>query len=155
MTTQNQGRREAELYQEIYKNVTMGAEALTDIIDRVGDGDLKTELGTELAGYEKLASEARQALFDMGITPREQSAVAKLSAKAGMAMNTMMDSTTSHLAQMTIKGSTMGTTDLLRKINEFECEIKEGGKEFQNAVDLARRTVDFEEDCIEKLKAYL
>ena len=154
METQNQSRREAELYQEIYKNVTMGAQSLTDLIGR-SRGDLKTELGVELAGYEKLAEEAREALFDMGVTPREQGVIAKLSAKAGMAMSTMMDTTTSHLAQMTIEGSTMGTTDLLRKINEYECEAGEKGEGAEKVLNLARRTVDFEESCIEKLKTYL
>ena len=66
-------------------------------------------------------------------------------------MNTMVDSTPSHVAQMIIEGATMGTTDLLRKINEFSCEAGEGSE----AQKLARRAVRFEEDCIEKMKAYL
>ena len=88
-------------------------------------------------------------------TMKEKMAGASVSAKAGMAMSTMMDTTTSHLAQMTIEGSTMGTTDLLRKINEYECEAGEKGEGAEKVLSLARRTVDFEESCIEKLKSYL
>ncbi|MBR4872330.1 MAG: hypothetical protein IKV00_00695 [Clostridia bacterium] len=151
LETQNQSRREAELYQDVYKNVTMGAESLTDLMRHVNEGDLKTEMGVELAQYETLAKAARQALTDLGVTPREQGAVTKLSAKAGVMMNTMVDSTPSHVAQMVIEGTTMGTTDLLRKINEFSCEAGEGSE----AQKLARRAVRFEEDCIEKMKTYL
>ena len=75
----------------------------------------------------------------------------KLSAKAGVMMNTMVDSTPSHVAQMIIEGTTMGTTDLLRKINEFSSETGEKSE----AETLARRAIRFEEDCIEKMKSYL
>ena len=153
MSTENKRRREAELYQEIYKNVTMGAESLTDLIARTDLGDLKTELGVELAQYESLAREAKQALLDMGVTPKEEKLVARLSAKAGLRMNTMLDATPSHIAQMAIEGSTMGTTDLYRKLHEFRNETEANGE--AGAVALARRTVDLEESCIEKLKSYL
>ena len=153
MSTENKRRREAELYQEIYKNVTMGAESLTDLIARTEAGDLKTELGVELAQYESLAKEAKKALLDMGVTPKEEKLVARLSAKAGLRMNTMLDATPSHVAQMVIEGSTMGTTDLYRKLNEFRAETETDGE--AKAVALARRAVDFEENCIEKLKSYL
>lgn len=155
MATENQSRREAELYKEIYKNVTMGAESLTDLMSHVESGDLKTELGVELAHYEDLAKEARQALFDMGVKPKEEGLMTRMSAKAGVMMNTMVDATPSHIAQMVIEGSTMGTTDLIRKLNEYKCETGEGGHGGGKAADLARRTIDFEEDCMKKMKAYL
>lgn len=155
MATEYQGRREAELYQEIYKNVKMGAESLTDMIARVDTGDLKTELGVELAQYESLAHQAKTALLGMGVTPKEENFVTRVSAKAGVMMNTMLDATPSHIAQMVIEGSTMGTTDLIRKLNEYRCEADGTDKESHEVVRLARRTVAFEEDCIKKMKAYL
>ena len=151
MTTQKQDRRAAELYEEIYKNVTMGAESITDLLPHVRGGALKNELGASHAGYEKLADEARRALVDMGVKPREQGAFTRLSAKAGVMMNTMVDDTSSHIAQMMIEGATMGTTDLLRKMHEFKCETSEPC----HALNLAERTLQFEEDCIEKMKAFL
>lgn len=154
MANQYQSRREAELYQEIYKNTTMGAESLTDLIARVETGDLKTELGVELAQYENLAREAKTALSDMGVTPKEEGLMTRMSAKAGVMMNTMLDATSSHIAQMVIEGSTMGTTDLYRKLNEYRSETGEKGAAHK-VTELAERTISFEEDCIEKMKAYL
>lgn len=155
MAAEYQSRREAELYQEIYKNVKMGAESLTDLMSHVDTGDLKTELGVELAQYESLAHEAKQALFDIGVTPKEEGLMTRMSAKAGVMMNTMLDATPSHIAQMVIEGSTMGTTDLIRKLNEYRCETSEKGTASRKVTDLAQRTIDFEEDCMKKMKAYL
>ena len=152
MATEYKSRREAELYEEIYKNVKMGASSIIDLTSRVEGGELRAELSRELEGYEGLAREARQALDELGVTPKEESVVARLSAKAGLMMNTMLDATPSHVAQMVIEGSTMGSTDLRRKLKEFCAEV---GEESRKAEALARRAVEFEEDCIEKMKTYL
>jgi hypothetical protein len=145
--------REAELYEEIYKNVKMGADSTVDMIKRLSDGDLKAELGRQVAQYEALAHEAKTALLDMGETPREEGLMTRMSAKAGVMMNTMIDSTPSHIAQMVIEGCAMGTSDLIKKINE--CERQGGEQDCEKARKLADRAIAFEEDCAEKMKAYL
>ena len=63
--------REAELYEEIYKNVKMGADSTVNMINKLESGELKTELGRQLSEYEKLASEAKEALISLGEEPRE------------------------------------------------------------------------------------
>ena len=151
-TVQNKSR-EAQLYEEIYKNVKMGADSTVDMIGKISDGELKTELGRELAEYESLAHEAKTALLDMGETPKEEGFMTRMSAKAGVMMNTMLDSTPSHIAQMVIEGCAMGTSDLIKKVNE--CERQGDGEECDKAKALAKRAIQFEEDCAEKMKAYL
>lgn len=153
MATEQNKSREAQLYEEIYKNVKMGADSTVNLIGRLSDGELKTELGRELAEYEELAHEAKTALFNMGETPREEGFVTRMSAKMGVMMNTMLDSTPSHIAQMVIEGCAMGTSDLIKKVNE--CESASDGKTCREAKALANRAVQFEEDCAEKMKAYL
>ena len=150
-TAQNKSR-EAALYEEIYKNVKMGADSTVDMINKLENGELKTELGRQLSEYEKLAAEAKEALIAMGEEPREEGFVARMSAKVGVMMNTMMDSTPSHIAQMVIEGCAMGTSDLIKKLHECEGDA-EGS--CGDAAKLAERTVAFEESCAQKLKAYL
>ena len=145
--------REAELYEEIYKNVKMGADSTVNMINKLESGELKTELGRQLSEYEKLASEAKEALISLGEEPREENIVTRLSAKMGVAMNTLIDSTPSHIAQMVIEGCAMGTSGLIKKVNE--CERQGDGKECDKAKALAKRAIQFEEDCAEKMKAYL
>ena len=74
----------------------------------------------------------------------------KFWASVGIAMNTMIDASSSHLAEMVIEGSTMGITDTTKVINEYEND-----PECREAVELARKIVKFEQDNIEIMKKYL
>ncbi len=152
MATAQKKSREAQLYEDIYKNLKMGASSTVDMMNRLSEGELKTELGRELAEYEALAKEAGDALRKMGEIPKEENIMARMSAKAGVMMNTMIDSTPSHIAEMVIEGCAMGTSDLIKQLNACE---REGGEDVEKARKLAERAVKFEEDCAERMKAYL
>lgn len=135
---------------ELYKEMKMGANAITDILSRVKDGALRTELTRQIEEYEKFAKTAHDRLCDCGVTPKEEGFMARMSAKVGMAMNTMTDSTTSHLAQMVIEGNTMGITELTRLVREHEntsCS--------ESTLSLARDAIRFLEDAVERTKEYL
>ena len=71
---------------------------------------------------------------------------AKMGAKMGMVMNTMLDTTTSHLAEMMINGATMGIIDLEKKLND-------GGD--GEAERLARDVLRFEKETAERLSTFL
>ena len=76
--------------------------------------------------------------------------MAKMMSKMGISINTMMDSTSSHIADMMIQGATMGVTDTTKLIREYEntsCS--------EEALKLARDTVKYEEESIERLKKFL
>ena len=152
MATEQPKNRDAALYEDIYKNVKMGASSTVDMMNKLEDGDLKTELGRELAEYESLAKEASEALVSMGEQPKEEKLMSRMAARAGVMMNTMIDSTPSHIAEMVIEGCAMGTSDLVKQLNAYE---REGGETDGKARKLAERAVRFEEDCAEKMKAYL
>lgn len=135
---------------ELYKEMKMGAESLTDIMSRVKDGELRTELTRQIEEYERFAKNARDRLLDDGVTPKEEGIMARMSAKVGMAMNTMTDSSTSHLAQMVIEGNTMGITELTRLVREHEntsCS--------ESTLSLTRDAIRFLEDAVERTKEFL
>ncbi|MBQ3482552.1 MAG: hypothetical protein IJA78_00045 [Clostridia bacterium] len=135
---------------EIYKNVKMGADAIINLLPSVGDDALRSAMTQQLDGYEKYAAHAEQALHERGCKAKEEGAVARFSAKMGMAFNTMVDSSTTHIAEMMIEGSNMGITDLTRLINHLEA-VDPSSK----AARLAREVVRFEERNLEELKRYL
>ena len=130
---------------EIYKNTKMGADSITDLIGHVENEKLRVEMTSELDRYEELASR------DRGEEPKEEGALAKAAVKMSMAVNTMTDSSASHIAEMMIQGAGMGVTDLRRAISAEERLEKPDAE----AVALARETVRFEESSAEKLKAFL
>ncbi len=135
---------------ELYKNIKMGADSIINIMPKVENGELREELTAELNRYEDFAKQLSDLLYSIGGKPEEEGVFSKLMAKAGMAMNTMMDSTASHIAQMMIEGATMGITENTKLIREYEnkpCSEK--------ALSLAKETVRFMEDSVERMKKYL
>ena len=135
---------------ELYKEMKMGANSITDILSRVTDGNFRTELTRQIEEYGKFSKTAHDRLCDCGVTPKEENLMARMSAKLGMAMNTMTDSTTSHLAQMVIEGNTMGITELTRLVREHEntsCS--------EETLALTRDAIRFLEDAVERTKEFL
>ena len=139
-----------ELLCYIYKNVKMGSDAIVDLLTKVKDTGFRTSLTNQLSGYEKIADEAEKQLTPMGIKPMEEPMIKKMMAKMGIAMNTITDTSIGHMAEMLIKGSTMGITDMTKHVREFEGE---GCPE--QALKLGRELITFEQDNIEKMKTFL
>ncbi len=140
----------AVLLDDLYKNLKMGTTSTTDILGRVRDPDLRAEMTKTIDGFEGLASRVSKLMIEAGITPKEENMFTKAGAKIGMAMNTATDSTSEHLAEMMIKGLTMGVTELYRDIGEAE-EVGISGE----ALSLAKDALAFEENAVEKFKTYL
>ena len=146
-TAQKEKISTQQLYQEIYKGCKMGGEAIVNLLPKVSDDRLREELTAQLERYEEFASEAREQLFEMDKTPKEENLLTKLSSKMGVMMNTMIDATSSHIAQMIIEGCSMGITELIKAIHAHD--------ESDDAEKLARKVISFEESCTENMKKYL
>lgn len=139
-----------ELLTELYKNLKMGADSIVNILPHAKEPQLKEELTAELNRYEELAADAGKLLYRSGETPEEKGMMAKMAAKMGMAVNTMMDSSSSHIAEMMIEGATMGITDTISLIRKYENKSCS-----EEALRLAKNSVRFMEDSVERMKKYL
>ncbi len=137
----------ASLCCDVYRNAKMGAEAILTLLPKVNDSGLESELSMQLTRYDEIAAEAKAALEKMGEEPEEERAFSRLMAKMGITMNTVIDKTSSHIAQMIIEGAVMGITDLQKRLND--------NLEYGEAEPLAKKLVSFEEDTVERMKAYL
>ena len=147
MNTTQEKNYTTVLLADLYKNVKMGSDSIVNIMDKVKNDDLRQEMTAQLNRYEEFAKKIGKLLYEEGATPTEEGVMAKMGAKIGMAMNTMMDSTTSHIAQLMIEGATMGITENTRLIREYEnknCSEK--------SLAIARQTVKFMEDSVERMK---
>ena len=150
MSTEKTVSKDMKFLQNIYSNVKMGSESIINLLPKVKDDSMKAYMTSQLDQYEKYASQIKKKLDDAGVPPKEESAMAKLAAKMGMSMNTMMDSTTSHIAEMMVQGSTMDVTDLLQKVSAYSRYA-----ETNDSIKLAKEIVAFEERNIEKMKEFL
>ena len=147
----------AELAELVYKNSKMGGEAITDILPKIKDEGatekcekLRAELTRQFAEYEKIAAEAEKHLEKNDLPATEEGVLTKMASKLGIMMNTMKDPSPSHIAEMTVKGLSMGITEMIAQKREAE---KRGCDD--EILKLAERLISFQEEAVDKIKAYL
>ena len=132
----------------IYKNAKMGADSIIDLMPRVQNDALRSAMTLQLDGYERYAAAASRVLKERGVTAKEENLMVRMGAKMGIAFNTMLSVTTSHIAELMIEGSNMGITDTTKLLNNYKTADSD-------AVRLAREVVAFEERNIEIMKGFL
>ena len=143
-------KKTADLLQEIYRNVKMASDSIVNIMPKVKNEQFKSDLTVQVSVYEAFASRCAKLLAEEGAKPVDESVFTKMSTKWGIMMNTAKDSTTEHLVQMMIEGTTMGVSEMLRWIRESEnTNVSEA------SLRLARDVCSYEEKTVEDLKAYL
>lgn len=139
-----------DLLNAMHKNVKMGIDGIIDVLPSVNDKALRQELANELERYGEFSKRIEELLFSMGEAPENEGFFAKLSSKISAAMNTMLDSTSSHIAEMMIQGGTMGVTDATKLLREYEntsCS--------EESLALTRKIIEYEEATLERLKSFL
>ena len=146
----------AELANHIYKTSKMGAQSISDVLPKIQSNSSKekekfiSELTDEFSEYEKINAKAAHMLNEMSVRPEEENFMAKMSAKAGIALNTMNDPGISHVAEMMIQGLSMGVTDTtrrVRKASEDKCDPE--------ALRLGDEFISFQERSVDAMKKYL
>ncbi|MBQ8276293.1 MAG: hypothetical protein IJZ02_06700, partial [Clostridia bacterium] len=139
-----------KLAEELYKNMTMGCDAYLDMLPRIEDNRLKTDVTAAMCYYEKTIGKVKQYLLDHGADPEERGMMAKMATKAGIMMNTAMDNSNSHITEMLIEGATMSVTTAEKLANHAE-----GKPDCRDLVDICRDWAKFEQNHIDALKKYL
>ena len=143
-------QKEVLMLESLYKNMRMGSDSAIKIIEKAKDGDFKRALTHQLNGYDGIAEKIKDRLHKLGYKEKDENIMAKMGVSIGMAMNTIMDSSDSHLAQMVVEGSTMAITDTLKILRE-----NENTSVSECAISLARDIVSFEEKNVEVMKKFI
>ncbi len=138
----------AELLNFVVQNSQMGIETLPRLLELAQDEKLREHLRKQLQGYEDFKNRAGEMLQRQGCEEKELSGMEKIKTYLMMNLQTMMDKSDSHIAQMLIQGSTMGVTDAVTKLHDYADAERE-------VVALMEDLRKFEEKSIEKLKAFL
>lgn len=137
-----------ELLNELYKNSKMGEETIQTLLPSVEDQKLKADLEKQRDVYLDICQKSRQEISKRNAHPEKISAMTKMSANMGVKMNTLIDKSSSHIADMMIQGSTMGIVSATEGLNNHPNADKP-------VTDLAKDIVRFEQDNIERMKRYL
>lgn len=139
---------EVKVYQEIQKNAEMAMKAINVISDKVHDDGLGMQIARQSLKYSDLHNRALDKLLQGKAEPHHPNYVTDFMLAGGIHSKTLLNTSTSHIAELMIQGSNRGITEMCKALNHNP------GAAFA-AVELAKELMDFEEKNIERLKKYL
>jgi hypothetical protein len=133
---------------DVYKNAHIALQSISDILPSVDDEGLKVELKEQYEGYERVIGEISTFMAENNITPKDVNPLKKAMLWSSIKMKTMFDNSKNQIAEMMIKGTVMGITELTAMKNEGE-NLSEG------VLEKVILLLELEENYNERLKKYL
>lgn len=139
---------EIEVLKEIQKNTEMAMKSIDTISQKVYDDGLALQLSRQALKYSAIHNKAVDRLLEERAMPVPVNNVQDMMLVSGLNMNMMLDTSTSHIAELMIQGTNKGLTNMWKSLNHHS-EL--GGQ----SMEIAKEFMDFEIKNIEILKKYL
>lgn len=140
--------RNIECLNKIYQGAQMGCESISCLTEKVTDASLLNDLHEQHDQYAKISCQASQALSQRKAVPKENGPLAQAGLWSGVQLNTLMDKSADHIAEIMINGNTMGlieTTRTMRQYADVQPDIQ----------SLGQTLIQAEEAGIQRMKNYL
>lgn len=140
-----------ELLEYIYQESQMAKYSLEKLLNEIKEKDNKIKKDVEdiLKRYEIYNKEIKKQLKKEKIIPKENSFMAKIGVSIGIKKEVINDNSDSSIADMIIKGMSMGVLDIEKKISQYD-EIAD-----RKIIKVAEDFLNFQQISIKKLKKYL
>ena len=140
-----------ELLESIYKDAAMATYTLEELLKELNGKDNKIIKPCEdiLKGYERYRDETKEKLLKLDSELKEESIMAKLGAKMGIMKEVITDNSDASIADMLIKGISMGSIDTEKKIGEYKENVD------KDNIKWAKDFYQFQQDNIKALKKFL
>ena len=138
-----------ETLTSVYKNAHIALQSISNIINETNHPDMKAELDYEYDGYEKFIGKLSSYMKEIGCEPKDIGILQKTFMYTSIKMNTLTDDSKSHVAELMIKGTVMGITELTEILNGHGDGLSEKTKE------LTKELLDLEEEYEQRLKKLL
>lgn len=139
---------EKNVLDEINKGACMGRDAIHFIMDKVSDENLKKELERQYAKYKETNEKICELYPEYSDKePHKTGTVNKVMTWYGIEMKTLLDDSTSKLAELLVQGTNMGIIEGRRLLNDKKMD--------EDVHKIVSDYVAFQEDAVEKLKPFL
>lgn len=136
------------LLKDIQKNTHTAMTTIDSLLDKTEDNEFTIKLSRQSIGYAAIHNDAVEKLIDQGSGTYRSNQLNDLALRGNIYANTLLNTTTSHLADMMIQGSSKGMTNIYKSVkHHVQAEEK--------SIELAQRLIDFEEKNIKIMKEYL
>ncbi len=140
-----------ELLNYIYQTCNMGVQSSENLLKALKNKDNKiiNILFEIKKNYEKYSLEAEKLLKKHKLDAKGVNIMAKAMSKISINKELLEDNSDASVADMLIKGLTMGNLELSKNIGKFENKVD------SKVINMAKALLKFGETYINKLKIYL
>ncbi len=139
---------EINVLDELNKGACMGRDAIHFILDKVEDENLKKELDREYNKYKEISEKISKTYPEYSdCEPHETSAMNKVMTWYGIEMKTLLDQSTSKIAEMLMQGVNMGIIEGRKLLNHKNTD--------ESVHKIIEEYVNMQEEAVEKLKTFL
>ena len=132
----------------VYQNAEMGKETIPKLTRMVEDVRFREVLEDQLAEYQDIFNKAESRIKERNQQAKGVSTMERVSATTMLNLNTLLDKSNTHIAEMMLQGSNMGVIDITKKLKE--CPDAD-----QETKRLADRLLKMEQRNMDELKAFL
>lgn len=140
-----------ELILYLYEDAEMAVSSLTELINDLKGKDNKIikDLENLLKGYERYKKDSENILAKKNVELKEKSGMIKWCSSMGIKKEVKCDNSDAAIADMIIKGISMGSIDMEKKIKNYEKVVD------KKELELAKDFYKFSQDNITHLKKYV
>lgn len=140
-----------DLFNDLYKNTHTALQSISNVMPKLSDlnNKIKAELQEQYDGYERFLSDLSAYMKNNDMERKDINAFKKMMLWGAVQMNTMADTTDNHIADIMLKGTLMGITDVTTMLNGTDGKLPEDVKEY------AQRLLKLQEDYEKRLKKFL
>lgn len=127
----------------------MGRRTLAPLSSMISDERFRARIDAILGRYAEIYSESEKLLRENGFEQASGLSIPeKIMTEVSLRMNTVTDHSVPHVADMILKGASMGVKDISEKTSEYSCADKK-------AVDVAKKLLKLNSDTIDDMKEFL
>ena len=140
-----------ELLEHMYQDSEMATYSLETLLNKLKGKDNKIIKVIEdiLKNYENYYKDFKKQLKKEKVNPKSSGMMAKMGSSFGIKKEVIVDNSDSRIADMLIKGLTMGTLDMEKKISKYSENID------KKTIKQAEAFLKFQQESIAELKKFL
>ncbi len=140
--------QEVNIYKEIQKTTERALKAIDTVTEKVYDENLALQISKQSLKFAEIRNQAYDRILEAKAEPYRGSYFNDLRVSGAIQYNTLLNTSTSKIAELMIKESNTGVLEMNKVLNHNEDADNK-------SVELARRLIELEEKNIETLKKYL
>ncbi len=142
-------KQDITIYREIQRNTEMAMKALDAVTDKIYDEHLAAAVADQELQYSRLHDRAVQKLVEGKAQTYRSNAMENMMLKMGIGYNTLLNTSTGHIAEMIIKGSNNSVLEMEKVLAHNEEMAGTSSRA------LAKELIAMENSNIRSLKEYL